>query len=187
MGRRFLFRIVIAASRYRQLDGARQPSAKNGPGQRAAPATWNGRDTPFGQMFAERQRGYDLRANWRRWACVGIIAIRRRNRCCSGRRVWSSARSRLVRPAAGPRATCWRHGALQAARDRRAGSRATSASPPASASSMSRGSDATQRRRSAPNMENGGSARNLKLGRLAGGNRKPEANLTIIADWTTCW
>lgn len=73
-----------------------------------------------------------FRAKWRRWgACVRVIAISRRNRCCSRRRAYSSAPSRLVQPAAGPRATCWPHGAAQAARDNRAKSRAMSASPPA--------------------------------------------------------
>lgn len=117
-----------------------------------------------------------FRAKWRRLgACVRLIAISRRNRCCSRRRAYSSAPSRLVQPAAGPRATCWPHGASQAARNNRAKSRAMSASPPASASSMCRGSDATQRRRSAPSMESGGSARNLKRGRRAGGNRNRDA------------
>ncbi len=127
-------------------------------------------------MFAVRARGYNISREMAEMGGMRSgIPNSRRNRCCSRRGAYSSAPSRLVQLAAGPRATCWPHGALQAARDNRAKSRAMSASPPASASSMCRGSDATQRRRSAPSMESGGSARNLKLGGRAGGNRNRDA------------
>lgn len=84
-------------------------------------------------------------------------------------RVWCGRR-------AGPRATCWPHGALLAALDKRAGSRATSPSTRASVSSTCRGSDATQRRRSAPSSGKDGSAQNSKRGPPAGGNRNRDAS-----------
>jgi hypothetical protein len=49
-----------------------------------------------------------------------------------------------------------------------------------SASSMCRDNDTTHRRRSAPSMENDGFARNLKLGRPSGGNRKRDAYSHIL-------